>query len=383
MKINTFLLGLSIIFGLVLISLLIQYLVRIQTSNPGPSNSAYIALITADWHIEPWFSTGGADKNNWSVSTIDKWSKQSKISCNAVGESEKGDTPISLVKSAIEKYVQDTPNIEDRLFFFVGDTFSHNLSKLNPEIEASVMYDIMDSLKKYFEPDKIFYTVGNHGGKTNEAFWHPDTISEVWATSLVDSGIFDVNTHTDNELDFFMKCGYYTKPIPNSNTVVICINSIVMNNLGKHKGCDDCDCIHDQLTQLKYDLRRLKSENKFAYILTHYPIDSSKPMNNCQKGVCVKNYIWSVIGKKYQSIVRGIFTGHLHSQVQKDNDWKGGNTWNIPSIYWAWNTTMSGMVSSFISVPFPLNKPLQLAEPDVYKTQCKDGEISSDVKWSR
>ena len=81
-------------------------MVRIQTSNPGPSNSAYIALITSDWHIEPWFSTGGADKNNWSVSTIDKWSKPTKISCNAVGEAEKGDTPISLVKSAIEKYVQ-------------------------------------------------------------------------------------------------------------------------------------------------------------------------------------------------------------------------------------------------------------------------------------
>jgi len=383
MKINPFFLGLSLIFGLILISLAIQSVVRENTGN-HTSNAAYVAMITSDWHVEPWFSTGGAEKNNWNPQTVDKWTTPiAKISCKAVGESEKGDTPLALVRSAIEKYVQGVPNRADRLFFFIGDTFSHNLYKLNLQIEASVMYDVMDNLKNYFDSDKIFYVVGNHGGKTNEAFWQPDTISEMWARSLVDSGIFDVNTHTDNELDFFMKCGYYTKPIPNSNIVVICINSIVMNNLGNKKGCDDCDCIQDQFLQLKNDLAKIKSENKFAYIITHYSIDSSNPMKNCQDGTCAKNYIWSVIGKDYQSIVRGIFTGHLHNTVQKMNDWKGGNTWSIPSIYWLWSTKMTGMVSSFISAPFPLNKPLQLAETDVYKTQCKEGELVSQIKWSR
>lgn len=380
MKINTFFLGLSLISGLVLVSLVIQMAVRKNTGS-HPNNSAYIAMITSDWHVEPWFSTGGAEKNNWNPQAIDKWTTPNvKISCKAIGESKKGDIPLALVRSAIEKYVQDVPNRSDRLFFFIGDTFSHNLYKLNPQIETSVMYDIMDSLKNYFDADKIFYVVGNHGGKTNKAFWQPDTISEMWAKSLVDSGIFDVDTHTDDELNFFMKCGYYTKPIPNSNIVVICINSIVMNNLTTHKGCDECDCIQDQFLQLKYDLERIKSENKFAYIITHYPIDTSNPGKNCQDGTCTKNYIWSVIGKEYQPIVRGIFTGHLHDPVQKMNDWKGGNTWNIPSI---WSAKMSGMVSSFISVPFPLNKSIQLAETDVYKTQCKEGEPISQIKWSR
>ena len=45
------------------------------------------------------------------------------------------------------------------------------------------------------------------------------------------------------------------------------------------------------------------------------------------------------------------------------NDWKGGNTWNILPMTWNYKIT-----PSFISVPFPLNKSLQLAETDVYKT---------------
>lgn len=383
MKINPFFLGLSLIIGLILIGLSIQSVV-IENAGNYPDSDAYVAMITADWHVEPWFSTGGAEKNNWNTQTIDKWTTPiDKISCKAVGESKKGDTPLALVRSAIEKYVQDVPNRADRLFFFIGDTFSHNLYKLNPQIEASVMYDIMDSLKKYFDVDKIFYVVGNHGGKTNKAFWQPDSISEIWAKSLVDSGIFDVTTHTDEELNFFMKCGYYTKPIPNSNVVVICINSIVMNNLGKQKGCDDCDCIQDQFLQLKRDLAKIKSENKFAYIITHYPIYSSDPMKDSQDSTYSKKYIWSVIGKDYQSIVRGIFTGHLHYPVQKMNDWNGGNIWSIPSIYWSWSYKMPGMVSSFIRVPFPLNEPIQLAETDVYKTQCKEGQPISQIKWTR
>ena len=365
MKINPFFLGLSLIFGLILTSLAIQSTVKENTEN-HPSSTAYTAIITSDWNIEPWSSTGGGRKNNWNHQSIDKWTTPiSKISYSA-------NIPIALVRSAIEKYVQDVPNRADRLFFFTGGTFSHNLYKLDSQFEKSVIYDIMDSLKNYFDSDKIFYIVGNNGEKINK----DNTISEIWTTSLIESGIFDVDTHTDNEIHFFMKCGYYTKPIPNSNVVVICINSIFMNNLGKQKGCNDCDCIQDQFLQLKYDLEQIKSENKSVYIITHYPIDSSNPKKDCQNGTCAKNYIWSSIGKNYQSIVRGIFTGYLNNPVQKMNEWKGGNTWNIPSI-------SDTNISSFISVPFPLNKPLQLAETDVYKVHYKEGETVSQIKWTK
>ena len=156
-----------------------------------------------------------------------------------------------------------------------------------------------------------------------------------------------------------------------------------MDNLSNHNGCNNCDCIQQQIEQLEDDLYLIESENKYAYIITHYPIDMTKPKTNCSEGQCAKNYIWSVIGKKYQSIIRGIFTGHLHIPVQKLNNWDSGITWNIPSIYWASNPKLHGQVSSFISTPFPLNKQLQLSETDVYKTQCKDNQKISDLKWTK
>jgi hypothetical protein len=379
---TNFKLAIIIIISFIFFSFTVQFIIRTPTINIGPQYSSYTAMISSDWYIEPWFSKDGAEKNNWNIQQIDKFSDSTKLNCGKVGESQQGDTPIGIIKSAIDKFCTDVPNISNRLFFFLGDVFSHNLYKLNKDIESSVMDDITYNLIQHFDKDKIFLTVGNHGGKTNQAFWTQDEISNSWSSSLIKSGIFDINSHTQEEIDFFMKCGYYTKPIPSSNTIVICLNSIVMNNLSTHKGCDNCDCIQEQIEQLEDDLSLIESENKYAYILTHYPIDMTKPRENCQNGKCAKNYIWSVIGKKYQSTIRGILTSHLHMPVQKLNNWSTGVTWNIPSIYWAWNPKMSGQISSFISTPFPLNKQLQLSETDVYKTQCKDKQIS-ELKWKK
>lgn len=374
-----FKLAIIIIFSFIFFSFTVQFIVRTPTINIGPQYSSYTAMISSDWHIEPWFSKGGAEKNNWDVQQIDKFSDNIEINCEKVRESEQGYTPIGIIKSAIGKFCTDVPNTSDRLFFFLGDIFSHNLYKLNKDIESTVMDDITYNLTQHFDKDKIFLTVGNHGGKTNEAFWSQDKITKAWASSLIKTGIFDINSHTQEETDFFMKCGYYTKPIPASNTIVICLNSIVMNNLSTHKGCDNCDCIKEQLEQLEDDLILIESENKYAYILTHYPIDMSKPRTNCENGKCAKNYIWSVIGNKYQSTIRGILTSHLHMPVQKLNNWSTGITWNIPPICWSLNPEISDYVSSFISTPFPLNKQLQLSESDVYKTQCKDKKYK--LKW--
>lgn len=379
---TNFKLAIIIIISLIFFSFTVQFIVRTPTIKIGPQYSSYTAMISSDWHIDPWFSKGGAEKNNWNVHQIDNFSDM-EIKCGKVGESDQDYTPIGIIKSAIDKFCTDVPNISDRLFFFLGDVFSHKLYKLNEDIESSVMDNITYNLTQNFDKDKIFLTVGNHGGKTNQAFWSQDEISNAWASSLIKTGIFNINSHTQEELDFFMKCGYYTKPIPASNTIVICINSIVMNNLSIHKGCDNCDCIHEQLQQLEDDLNSIEYENKYAYILTHYPIDMTNPRENCENGKCAKNYIWSVIRKKYKSTIRGILTAHLHMPVQKLNDWPTGITWNIPSIYWSWNPHMPGKVSSFINTPFPLNKQLQLSETDVYKTQCKNNQNISELKWEK
>ena len=62
----------------------------------------------------------------------------------------------------------------------------------------------------------------------------------------------------------FNQCGYYRKPIPNSTIEVICINSMLYDNLSNHDGCNNCPCAQKQLDQLKVDLQYLKEKGKSA-----------------------------------------------------------------------------------------------------------------------
>ena len=351
------------------LALVIQYFVRMSSNNP-PSHPTLesVAMIVADIHIEPWYTTGGGAKNSWNPGSIDDWSKKAQLTCSGVGGNT-GDTPIGLFLSAIQDFSKDVPK-EQRLFFFAGDTFAHGLGdKPNVAIEKTIMYKIFDKkegLVNYFNPSNIFYAVGNHGAKTQQAFWQKDTVSEAWAQSIVDSGVYTPSGPDD----IFWDTGYYKKLIPSSTNYVICFNSILYPFLSDHSGCSGDNCTkkqQQQIDQLKKDLDSLGPNNS-AYILTHYPIDSSS------------HFIWTHIGQKYKDRISGILTAHTHTRLQNLDSWKSkkgkANTWNIPSIFW-----VNG-VSSYIKVPFPLNEPLELAETDVRKTTCKDGLSTDSIQWN-
>lgn len=375
----SFLTSLIIICLFIALGTLIMFLVRAKTGTDQnnivrPMPMWLTAMITSDWHIEPWYSTGGAAKNNWDPSTIDDWSVDAQINCNGVSQgSKRGDTPLGVVQSAIKDFVKGIPKSQ-RLFFFTGDTFAHGLGSNEPDvgIEKTIMYKIFDKdqgLLKYFEPENIFYTVGNHGAKTDEAFWKKDGVSEVWAQSLIDNGIYEL-TGTDAD-DIFMECGYYKKHLPNSTIDIICFNSILYSIVDGHTGCNNCVCQDKQIARLISDLDSL-SEGRTVYILSHYPIDSEDAV--------YKRFIWDKIDKKYQDRISGIFTAHTHTKLTSLNQWESKNgvahTWNIPSIYWRDNDD----VSSYIKVMFPVNTPIVLAQQDVKEVTCENKK-TSELVW--
>ena len=59
---TNFKLAIIIIISFIFFSFIVQFIVRIPTINIGPQYSSYTAMISSDWHIEPWFSKGGAEK---------------------------------------------------------------------------------------------------------------------------------------------------------------------------------------------------------------------------------------------------------------------------------------------------------------------------------
>lgn len=364
--------GLLVIFSFICLAIFILFLVRSKTGeDPDEINEMQlVAMITSDWHIEPWYSTGGDAKNKWNPSTIDDWSIDAQIDCGGlVPGSDRGDNPIGVVQSSIKDFVKDIPKSQ-RLFFFTGDTFSHDLdnNELNVGIEKTIMYKVFDKdqgLLKYFEPENIFYAVGNHGAKTDEAFWEQDKVSEAWAKSIVDNGIY---TPIGSD-DIFWECGYYKKHLPNSTIDIICFNSILYSIVDGHNGCSNCDCQDKQISRLINDLESLP-KGRTVYILTHYPIDSESD------NVVYKRFIWDKIGTKYQNVIDGIFTAHTHTPLTSLNMWQSkkgiAHTWNVPSIYWR----DTDDISSYIKCVFPLNEPIILGQTDVKEVKCENKKTS-------
>jgi hypothetical protein len=336
---------LLVIGGLIVMAIIIQFLVRSKGGGSDPTDMFSVAMITSDWYLDPLYSKGSGAKNVWSPS------------------SRGGDAPIGLVKSALEDFSKDVLK-EQRLFFFTGDIFSHDLGVdiPNVSIEKTIMYKVFDNnegLLKYFNPENIFFVVGNHGEKTNEGFRQKDIVSESWTQSLVDNGVY-VPTGPG---DIFWECGYYKKHLPNSAIDIICFNSIMYSVVDGHNGCQD-----KQIARLKADLDNLPA-GRTVYIITHYPDDTDG-----------KSFLWDKIGIKYQKVVSGIFTGYTHTPLTSLNQWKSekgiAHTWNVPSIYWR-----DMDVSSYVKVNFQLNDPLVLSQEDVRETSCKNVKIS-EIVWS-
>lgn len=319
----SFVISLVVILLFIALAVFIQYLVR-SKSKTIPTALLSVAMITSDWNLEPS-------------------STNATIKCG-------GNTPIGLIKSALEDFSKDIIK-EQRLFFYTGDKTSPTKTVM------SKMFDKDQGLLKYFDPANIFFAVGGE-------FWQKEKVSELWTQSLVDNGIYTPVGVTD----IFWQCGYYKKHLPNSTIDIICFNSIMYSIVDGHKGCDNCECQDKQITQLKKDLDNL-SPNRTVYILTHYPIDSD--------GVAYNRFIWDKIGVKYQNIVSGIFTSYTRTPLASLNQWKSkagiSNTWNIPSIF-------VDDTSSYIRVEFPLNTPLVLSQTDAKKVNCSEIKTSR-VKW--
>ena len=350
-----------IIIGL---ALMIQYFVKSSPNNPlyEPTLESFAMIV----RIEPWYTSGGA-KNKWNYGSIDDRSNVLQLKCSGV-DGNTGYTPIGLFQSAIKDFSKNIPK-EQRLFLFTGDIFSQG-DDPNVDIDKTVMNKIFDKdegLLNYFNPSNIFYASGNHGARIQQALREKDTVSEAWTQSIVNSGVYKPSGLDD----IFWDTGYYKKLIPNTTIYIICFNSYLYSGLSKRSGCTVDTCTKKQIKQidqLKKDLDSLGPNNS-VYILTHYPIDS----------VSTQHFIWSKIGKEYKKLVSGIITGHTHTKLQNLDSWdsKKGKayTWNIPSMYW------DGGVSSYIKIPFPLNKPIELSDPDVMKIVCKDGQSTDSIQW--
>lgn len=196
----------------------------------------------------------------------------------------------------------------------------------NVPIKSERLFFYIGDTHKYltdlnsFKSENIFYTIKN--------------VNNNWSQYILYNKIFVPTTEYEYEL--FMRCGYYKKQIKHTNIEVISISNCK----------NDCECYK----QLNNDLQQIQKTRKYAYILTHSVITIPK----------------------YENVVRCILTTDtkLHNnQLYNINQWNGGNTWNIPSIHWSQNHILNKIVSSYISVIFPVNNPLELSEKDVWKIE--------------
>lgn len=262
--------SLIVICTLIGMALYIQYLVKSNNLDINQNSLNYIAMITSDL-------SQNYDKDNNSI---------------------------NILQLALDNFVKDIKK-EQRLLFFIDDTYS----SIN---EKNLLY--------YFNPENIFYTIGNN------------SVNKELIQSLVSNNIYIPKGPSD----IFWDIGYYKKHIPNSTIHIICFNSSLYTGFSY-------DLYNEkqqkQINQLKKDLDSLQEENT-VYILTHNPID----------------FIFNKLDNKYKNCISGIFISNKNNNLTSMNAWdsyKGKSyMWNIP-------------MSSYISVQFPLNTPLIMSETDV------------------
>ncbi len=316
-------------------------------------NNNYQAMISSDWDIilspGPWRSRKSATGSGAPGEPV--------IDCKKMGEDG---VPIEILKSALNNYSKQVPNKNNRILFYCGNTL-HKLS------DYKNINTVLVLLLRYFDADKIFYVPGDL--RTHRAMWQPDTLSKAWSNALLNNKIVKLDTENTQ---YFKLCGYYRKPIPNSNIDVIVVNTMLYSGLSKFAGCNRCYCQKLQKKLLKKDLDNIKENNKKVYILSHYPLTIPYTTDR-------KTTFWSLFGidkKIYGPYIWGIFTAHLHLPMDKLETWNNGYMWNVPPLIPINN------FSSYIKAEIIVSSPIFLTSTNINLLKCELDKTVSQFKWS-
>lgn len=254
----------------ILLTIVIQYIVKIKTNFYPDNNSKYSEL--------PSF---------YRVMIISQ-----------IEDSEN-------IYKAFDKFSDSVKDIRQRLFIYVGEDLKDNNIVLKP--------NFFNKLLKTFNPENIFLGIGNSTCKEN--------INKNSNNYKLSKNIEKLNINKNiNSESLFYECGYYRKNIQNSRCEIICLNSFIFFNPDKNN-----QCVNKQINKLTSDLQQLYNNNKYVYIISPHNIILDNEYKKNQE-----NLIWSKIDKKFKKTIRGFIFSYNGNYLNSFNCLDSSCSWNIP-----------------------------------------------------
>jgi hypothetical protein len=313
-------------------------------------------LLSSDWHIEPWYAADAHNTTPPCGAKVTRFCGASLLNMMRCADgatglrtmpctlSGKSDPPLDHATTHFEAFDRLQPVLPGdapRSLFFSGDTQAHlfNWTMLGlrrsasqpfefnfsqpfsmPAAISALMHQVFTMfIPRHFQPEHVYWGPGNHDGPEDCTFAsnenHVQAASLAWARELVEAGIVTndlgrtYENGTRDQLGFFMETGYYMKrfaALPAAQLYVIVTNT----NLGLHNS--------RQMTAFAEDLAFVQTKQRpggvggGVYLIGHHP-QTVGCLNEHGIFACGYDHF---VPKHYQSLIRGVFAGHIHSNAK-------------------------------------------------------------------
>ena len=219
-----------------------------------------------------------------------------QILAGKYGTTGKCDANIETVKAFAEKAKELNPDY----IMFTGDNIAHLTWKVRQEDVINATKMQIEAIQEVFGMDTPIYpALGNHEKAPVDEF-HGDETELLHNLADIFRPYLD-----DDAYETFRKYGYYTMMVKD-NLRIISVNCLICDSFNFNLLYDSSQprLMFKWLEQVLSDAEK---NGEIVHIMNHIPIANTQHTTQCSGR-------YKVLLDRYQNIIRGLFSGHSHSE---------------------------------------------------------------------
>ena len=260
----------------------------------------YKVLQVTDIHLDMEYKEGTVANCNLPLCCRDLRDDDlvpvKQIYAGLYGTTGKCDANIETVKAFAARAKETNPDY----IMFTGDNIAHSVWLVTQEevIRATKMQ--IEAIQEQFGLDTPIYpAIGNHEKAPVDEFHGEETellqgLADIFKPYL-----------TDEAYETFRKYGYYSMIVKN-NLRIVSINCLLCDSMNFNLLYDYTQT-KAMFTWLEKVLSEAEKNGEIVHIMNHIPMLSTQHTIQCA-------WRLKILMDRYQNIIRGLFSGHSHSE---------------------------------------------------------------------
>ena len=212
------------------------------------------------------------------------------------GTTGKCDANVETVKAFAARAKETNPDY----IMFTGDNIAHSVWKVTQDEVITATRVQIEIIQNEFGMDTPIYpAIGNHEKAPVDEFHGEETellegLAEIFRPYL-----------TDDAYETFRKYGYYTMLVKN-NLRIISLNCLLCDSFNWNL-LYDSEQPRQMFKWLESVLSEAEKNGEIVHIMDHIPLESTQHTLQCTGRL-------KILIDRYQNIIRGLFSGHSHSE---------------------------------------------------------------------